>query len=231
MRIHYIQHADFEGLGSLANWAKANQHSITCTKIYAGEQLPAWQTFDILLSLGGPQSPFEYTRYSYLEVERDFIAQAINADKYVIGFCLGAQLIAEALGAKAEKSPYKEVGMFPIRLTTAGINDPILKYFPAEFKVFHWHNDMPGVPQGAEILATSDGCPRQIFRISDKVYGFQCHFEPTRDNVISMAKADAAMLGDSKYTQTVEQMLAEDYTTMNALASRFFDGLLTDRRQ
>jgi len=229
MRLHYIQHADFEGLGIIAQWAQQHQHSVSCTKIFAGEILPSVKDFDVLICMRGPQSPFAYTEYPYLTDERDFIAAAIAADKYVVGFCLGAQLIGEALGAKTEKSPHKEVGMFPIELTAAGRAASVFKNFPTMFKVLHWHNDMPGIPVGAEVLAHSVGCPRQIFRVSDKVYGFQCHFEPMRDNVATMAKCDADMLTASQYTQTLEQLLAEDYTAMNELACQFLDAWLNTK--
>ena len=175
---------------------------------------------------GGPQSPLAYTEYPYLKDERDLITAASAADKYVIGFCLGAQLISEALGAKTEKSPNKEVGMFPIELTAAGKTDPIFKNFPTTFKILHWHNDMPGIPASAELLAYSAGCPRQILRVSDKVYALQCHFEPTQENVAVMCAEDAEMLAPSEYTQTPAEMLAEDYTLMNEMACQFFDSWL-----
>ncbi len=223
MRIHYIQHVDFEDLGIIATWAKQSGHIISGTKIYQGESLPVLANFDVLISLGGPQSPLAYTKYPYLKDERDLIKTAIHANKYVVGFCLGAQLIGEALGEKTEKSPHKEVGMFPVDLTESATVDPIFKDFPNTFVALHWHNDMPGIPKDAKVIAISAGCPRQIIRINKKVYAFQCHLEPLYNGIEKMCMADPTMLGPSEYTQTPTEMLAADHMTMNQLAWKFFD--------
>jgi GMP synthase (glutamine-hydrolysing) len=223
MKIHYIRHADFEGLGIIAQWAEQYGHSVSCTRIYLGETLPSLDEFDLLISLGGPQSPLHYDQFPYLLDERDLISQAIAVGKYVIGFCLGAQLIAEALGAKTEKSPHKEVGLWPIVLNEAAKADKVLQHFPEQFKVLHWHNDMPGFTSEMTLLASSAGCPRQVFSVGDKVYGFQCHFEPTLADIEVMCEEDPGMLTPSDYTQATELMVQEDIAKMNALTIMFFD--------
>ncbi|NND64655.1 MAG: C26 family cysteine hydrolase domain-containing family, partial [Gammaproteobacteria bacterium] len=152
LRIHYIMHASFETPGIIDEWAKEIGADYTGTKTYAGEILPTADQIDFLVVMGGPQSPIEIDKAPYLKDEISLIADVIAAKKPIIGFCLGAQLIAEALGAKTERSPEKEVGIYPIQLTPEGQQDAILKTFPVEFNVVHWHNDMPGIPEGAVLL-------------------------------------------------------------------------------
>jgi len=230
MKIHYIMHASFETLGSIADWAIQNNHSLSCTKTYDGEQLPNVSEFDFLIVMGGPQSPIEIEKFPYLKDEIEFISKAIKQNKIVLGFCLGAQLIAEALGAKTQRSPKKEVGSFPIELTEEGLKDSIFKNFPKTFDVIHWHNDMPGLPEGAVLLAKSEGCPRQAFRYGDRVYGFQCHLEPKLENIKEMIANCPGDLKPSQFTQTAEDMLKSDFKKLNQRMRSILDSL-TQRYQ
>ena len=106
----------------------------------------------------------------------------IKQNKPIVGFCLGAQLIAEALGARTQRSPEKEVGIYPVRLTDDGRQDPILKSFPAAFQVLHSHHDIRASPRrgfiGPQYRLSASGVP-----LSDRVYGFQFHMEPTRGSI------------------------------------------------
>lgn len=215
MKIHAILHASFETVGTISNWAKDNDHSLTLTHSYANEELPELHDFDFLIIMGGPQSPSQQNQYPYLTAEITLIQEAINAHKLIFGFCLGAQLIAEALGAKTLKSPEKEVGIFPITLTKAGKEDPLLQSFGNSFNVIHWHNDMPGIPKDALLLASSLGCPHQAFRYKNHVYGFQFHMEITQDNAKTMSIHCPNDLIPSKFTQTQEALLNSDFSSIN----------------
>ena len=187
MRIHIILHASFEQPGVIETWALSRKHTISSTHTYRGELLPDPSQIDFLVIMGGPQSPLEADQYPYLRDEILLTKTIIQQKKPVLGICLGAQIIGESFGAKTEKSPDKEVGVFPIQLTEAGKNDFIFKNFPGSFDVMHWHNDMPGITDKCEILAFSEGCPRQIIRYADHVYGLQCHLELTPELVNTMA--------------------------------------------
>jgi GMP synthase (glutamine-hydrolysing) len=183
MNILFITHASFEKPGSIELWAKKNNHMTHEVRPYAGEALPAIDNYDMLIVMGGPQSPIKIEKSPYLKDEIELIKDALNQKKKMIGVCLGAQLIAEALGAKTERSPNKEIGMYPVELIGNVSDDPVFKDFPDKFDVMHWHSDMPGLTDGIKLLAKSEGCPRQIFRFGDRVYGFQCHFELTKELV------------------------------------------------
>lgn len=215
MKILCIMHADFETPGVIEEWAADNHHDFKIKKPYKGEPLSSDHDFDMLIIMGGPQSPLHLAEAPYLSSEIELIKTALSHHKKVLGFCLGAQLIGEALGAKTERSPEKEVGVYPVMLTSEGMNDYLLKGFPKSFPVIHWHNDMPGLTKEAVLLASSQGCPRQIVRYRDNAYGFQCHLEITREGIQALVDAVPGDLNPSLYTQTKEELLTQDYDSIH----------------
>src|SRR5579863_889723 len=130
MRIHTIIHAPFEMPGIIETWAVSKRHNLSSTHIYKGEKLPDVAAMDFLIIMGGPQSPVEIEKYPYLRDEITLAKQAIDQSKAVLGVCLGAQIIGESLGAATERSPNKEISVYPIHLTQAGEADAIFKMFP-----------------------------------------------------------------------------------------------------
>lgn len=215
MHIQFILHAEFEKPGTIETWAKKNKYTFSITSPYKGEVLPSHDDYDFLIIMGGPQSPTNLLEYPYLKDEILFTKHAIDNNKRILGVCLGAQIIGEALGAKVEQSPYKEIGTFPISLTQDGLHDPIFKRFPHEFDVVHWHNDMPGIPPGAKILAESAGCPRQLIRFGKKIYGLQCYMEMTSELIKGMIQHCGEDLQNGLFVQSPELILATDFTEIN----------------
>lgn len=215
MRVHYLLHASFERLGAIEGWLEKNQYKATGTHTYKGEKLPAVSEFDLLIIMGGPQCTVHLERYPYLQEEVALAKEAIQANKAVIGICLGAQLISVALGAKPEHSPNKEIGIYPVMRTAEAETDAIFKQFPPQFDVMHWHNDMPGLAPEAVLLASSAGCPRQAFRYGDRVYGFQFHMELTPELIQKMAEHCAEDLEPAQYVQSADILLQQDLTEIN----------------
>lgn len=230
MRIQYIIHADFELPGIIEEWAKQNKFKENFCRPFAGERVPNPNEYDLLILMGGPQSPLNIAESPYLEDEIALIKKTIKAHIPVLGFCLGAQLIGEALGARTEQSPNKEVGVFPIELTEEGYKDPLLKSLPKQFLVVHWHNDMPGITAESKILATSKGCPRQIIRYSPLIYGFQCHPEPTKDNIATMIKHCPNDLAPGKFIQSREELLSNNFTEINNRMIQVLDNLIASTK-
>lgn len=230
MKIHIIMHENFEAPGAIEAWAKHRKHNTTYTRLYDGDKLPQnSDNIDFLIVMGGPQSPAttkEECHYFDGHQEIKLIKNVINEGRLVLGVCLGAQLIGEALGAKFEHSPNKEIGVFELKLTSDANNDPIFSKFPKKFLVGHWHGDMPGITPESKILAASEGCPMQIVRYSPKVYGFQCHFEFTKKLVEGMIKNCSHELEEGKdlpYVQSKEELIKQDYDSMNRLLFTFLD--------
>lgn len=216
MKILFITHADFEKPGCIETWAKNKKYQTIEICPYKGESLIGYDDdFDLLVVMGGPQSPLATDKYPYLINEIEFIKKAIINRKRVIGICLGAQLIAEALGAKTERSPNREIGMYPIELLPDAQLDPVFMLFPNKFDVMHWHNDMPGLTKDMVLLAKSDGCPRQAYRYGDRIYGFQCHFEMTPELIKGMIKNCSEDLINGAYIRTKEELLQSDCKPMN----------------
>lgn len=222
-------HESFEAPGAIEAWISQRGHNATYTRLYNGDTYPEDGNFDFLVVMGGPQSPattVEECPHFDAKKEIAFIKNAAEQGKPVLGVCLGAQLIGEALGAQFGHSPNREIGVFPVTLTEDGKQDPIVGTFPETFQVGHWHGDMPGLTPEAKILATSEGCPRQIVRYTPKIYGFQCHFEFTPEAIEGMIQNSEEELERYKglpYVETADQLRSHDYNEMNNLLFNFLD--------
>ncbi|PVX42868.1 GMP synthase (glutamine-hydrolysing) [Pasteurella langaaensis DSM 22999] len=233
MQIHFVQHESFEAPGAYLLWAEERGYSVSFSKVYQGDALPsAVENLDILVVLGGPQSPSttkaECPHFDSL-AEQALIKKCVKAGKAVVGVCLGSQLIGEALNAPHSHSPEREIGNFPIQLTEAGKQDKLLTHFGDTLTVGHWHNDMPGLTANVQILAVSKGCPRQIVKYADLVYGFQCHPELNADVVKALIENETDLAGQSQRHQFVQDaatILSFDYREMNAKLYQFLDNLV-----
>ncbi len=227
MKIYSLLHAAFESSAYFQTWANAQQHSLIEIHRYAGQALPDKKDVDVLLIMGGPQDAGRYQDYPYLAEEVNFIKQIMAEEKPILGVCLGAQLISESLGAPTLTSPHKEIGYFPITLTDAGRQDTRLQALPNSLSVCHWHNDMPGLPTGSHVLASSPGCPHQIIRYNKNTYGLQCHLELTRENLEKLIAHCPKDLSPGPYIQQAKDMLNENHETSNAYLGRFLAAFLT----
>jgi len=225
-------HESFESPAAIEIWARNKGYEMTYTKLYKGDSFPTKYNFDFLVVMGGPQSPATTTEECpHFDAKKEiaFIKGAIEREKILLGVCLGAQLIGEALGAPFDHSPNREIGVFPVTLTKDGAEDPIFSKFPKQFTVGHWHGDMPGLTPESKVLATSEGCPRQIVRYTPKIYGFQCHFEFTPEAIEAMIENNAHELEEYKgmpYIETAGQLRAHDFTEMNQFLFKFLDQLV-----
>jgi GMP synthase (glutamine-hydrolysing) len=229
MRLHIIMHESFEAPGAIELWAREREHEISYTRLYNGDTLPAECDFDFLVIMGGPQSPKTTTdECLHFDAPREtvLIQKAVNEGKIVLGVCLGAQMLGDAMGGHFEHSPEREIGAFPLTLTEDGKQDPLFSEFPEKFVVGHWHGDMPGLTPDSKILAKSEGCPRQIVRYKPKVYGFQCHAELTPKDIEALIENSTEELEkykDLPYVQSPEQLRSNDYSEMNRLLFSFLD--------
>ena len=225
MHIHCILHADFEKLGVIEDWAFSRDVRLSLTRSDLSEPFPHPSAFEILVLLGGPQSACELQRYSYLQREVELIRQSIQAQRSILGICLGAQILGEALGASACKSPEREVGFFEVTCLAAADQDPVFSKFPPRFNAIHWHNDMPSIPVGGRLLAESKGCPHQAFAYGDRNYGLQFHLEMKQSNLQEMVRAVPSDLTPGRYIESKEMLLAHDLGEMHRLLFLLLDHL------
>ena len=234
MKVHFVLHETFEVPGAYLKWAQERGHQVTTTKVYENETLPeSVDDIGFLIVMGGPQSPDEDREafpYYDPQAEIQLIQKAIKADRYIVGVCLGAQLLSVAYGAEYEHSPEREIGVFPITLTEAGLKDEYVKVLGPALITGHWHGDMPGLSEDAVVLATSQGCPRQIIRFSSKHYAFQAHleFDPEAVDLLIAADGEDVLEEQSQnltFVQKPEVIRAYDYREMNAKLFAFLDSL------
>jgi len=236
IRIHFIMHEAYEGPGAFEQWALKRGHKYSFSRVYLNEELPQnFDNIDLLIVLGGPQRPSttkDECPHFDSRKEINVIRQFITKEKAVIGVCLGAQLIGEALGAGFEKSPFKEIGVYQISKTESGTSNEKFSHFPPRVVVGHWHNDMPGLTKNAKIIAKSDGCPRQIIEYSKLVYGFQCHLEFLPKQIeLLINNSENDLLSGGKYVQSAQDFRSNNYEEMNKLLYTFLDKLLQQYTQ
>ncbi|RKY05948.1 MAG: amidotransferase, partial [Planctomycetota bacterium] len=206
MRILCLTHVPFEDAANIGEWANLRGHALTYTHLYRDEAMPAIESFDMLAIMGGAMNVDEHDRYLWLASEKDFIRQAIDADKKVIGVCLGAQLIADVLGGEVFPNDHKEIGWHRIRLTPQAAQSKVFSMLPPEMMVFHWHGDTFSLPPGAVGLASSGVCENQAFRYGDLVLALQFHLEYSQESIEKMLTHCGDELIDNPYINTPEQI-------------------------
>lgn len=223
MKIHYFQHVPFEGLGCISDWINKPGNSFTATRFYEDQKLPFVDICDFLIVMGGPMGVYDEAQYPWLKKEKEFIAKALDKGKKVIGICLGAQLLAEVLGAKVYTNDKKEIGWFPVTKTGEGRKYSSLKNFPDNQMVFHWHRDTFELPKDSIHLLRSEACENQSFIYKDQALALQFHLEMRQKDISSILENCRNELQSGPYIQTEEQILNEEYIEAN---NRLLDNLL-----
>ncbi len=191
MRVIVYRHSPSENLGFIAGALDAHGIHYDYADLYASPAAaPSISDADALIVLGGSMSANDDLVYLHSEIEH--IRAAILGAKPVLGVCLGAQLTARALGARVYPNAVKEIGWSPVAFTPAAARDPLFNGLDGSETIFHWHGETFDLPPGAELLATSSGCPHQAFRLGDRIYGLQFHLEATPAIIRQWCREDAA---------------------------------------
>ncbi len=177
-KILVFQHVPYEPLGTLDPLLKEAGFRIRYVNFGRNaEEIPQLDRYDGLIVLGGPMNSDQIDSYPNLKTEVSLIRQAADNDMSVLGICLGAQLLAKALGGTVSRNKDREIGWYDVELTEAGITDPVLGAFAPRQRVFQWHEDGIGLPPGAVHLASSPASAVQAFRYGEHAYGLQFHLE------------------------------------------------------
>lgn len=227
MRILCLQHVPFETPGALLDWARSRRHAVDTVLLAPGVRLPRLRDIDLLLVMGGPMSVHDEQEHAWLRDEKSYLRRALALDKPVVGVCLGAQLIAEALGGTVMRNRYREIGWFPLVRAT-GLPPALHELLPGSLNAFHWHGETFSLPAGAIRLASSAGCENQVF-IAGRALGLQCHLEVTPSIVGDLITHCGNELVSAPYVQTAPELVAsaQRFGAAHRALARLLDGFLS----
>lgn len=208
MRLHWIQHVPFEGLGHIETWARKRDFTITGSMMYGDPVFPETGEIDLLVVMGGPMGVHDTSVFPWLLPEKKFIEKAIKDGVKIVGICLGAQLIADVMGAEVKKNHEKEIGWFGLspEKEYGGLFSGIFNHSP---EVFHWHGDTFAIPEGCSLICSSDACINQAFEYEGRVLGLQFHLETTRESALSLIdNCRDEILAGGKYVHSEQDIMS-----------------------
>ena len=197
-------------------WLTTQGHDLFCTRLWAGDVLPPPDSFSALIVMGGPMGIYDHDEYPWLPVEKEFLREVIDRETPILGICLGAQLLADVLGAEVTANWEKEIGWFPIQATN-DVPPFLASIFPKELKVFHWHGDTFSLPEESVCIFESTACKNQAFLYKEHVLGLQFHLETTRESAATLIDNCRDELVRSPWIMFEKEMLNQknDFLTIN----------------
>ncbi len=226
MRAHVFQHVPYEGLGSIASWLERRGAAVSWTRPWDGDRVPDLADTDLVIAMGGPMSVNDEAVFPWLRAEKDTLRAAIADGRAVLGICLGAQLIASALGAAVCGNCEREIGWFDLEARPGPANT---FRFPPRVSVFHWHDETFALPAGAVQLACSEACENQVFQLGERTMGLQCHLETTPASMVDIIAHSRGALHHGPFVQTEAAMRAAPasaYASINTLMAAVLDHLV-----
>lgn len=227
-----LQHTQEERGGIFEEILLEQGWELEVLPLFSGSPLPpSIKPFGMTLVLGGPMSANDEEDYPFLKNEIPFIRRALKIGHPVLGICLGAQLMAKALGASVYRGPHKEIGWYWLSQTPSARSDRIFKQFDPYFLVFQWHGETFDLPTEGVGLAGNMAYPNQAFRIGDLTYGLQFHLEMTQPMLETWLSSWADEIKEAKPQPLTAREIYEDaqiyLDRLQAQAYRFFSGYLS----
>jgi GMP synthase-like glutamine amidotransferase len=208
MRVHWLQHAEHEGLGCIGPWLQARGFPLTHSALHLGEALPSARDFDWLIVMGGPMNIYEEGRYPWLAPEKKLIRDAYVMKRQILGICLGAQLLADVLGGAVTRNEYEEIGFFDVMFDAKADKTGLFGEFPARFPAFHWHGDTFSYPPGSTALMSTAGCPRQAYVSGEgRAVGLQFHLEVRLEDAREWLRLESPP--PARYVQPATEILRD----------------------
>ena len=226
LRAQVLQHVPFEGWAAIEPRLRRAGFRIETTRFFDHPVLPEPAAVDFLVALGGPMSVNDEAVLPWLAAEKDFIRRFVATGRPFLGVCLGAQLLANALGARVYPNRVKEIGWLPVAGVAHG--NPAAFSFPAATAVFQWHGETFDLPRGAVHLARSAACENQAFQVGAAV-GLQFHLETTPESARALVEHARSELVPGPCIQTEAHILAappERYAGLHHLLDALFAHLL-----
>jgi GMP synthase (glutamine-hydrolysing) len=185
-----VQHAPHEHPAAMLRALESQGILTQWIHPYLGQGYPDVDSISGIISLGGPMGANDEKLHPWIGAEKDLLRRSVDASLPTVGICLGAQILARALGGRVERHSAAEVGWFPVQLNKLGVKDPVVGAAGPKPTVYHWHLDTFYPPDGAVLLASSKACARQAYRIGENVYGFQFHPEADHQLVLEWLAAE-----------------------------------------
>lgn len=222
MHAHAICHVPYEGPALIGQWAHQRGHLLTTSLAHTEESPPASET-DMLIVMGGPMDADDEVASPWLTAEKAYVRAAIAAGLPVLGVCLGAQILAEAIGGVVRRAEQPEIGWFPVGLTQHGANQPLFGLWPTQFTAGHWHFDTFDLPAGVEPVLASDLTPNQAFLYGDRVVGLQFHLEWTPEALEDLAREAGDDLPPGLFVQEPATMVEEACLYQPVAATLLFE--------
>ncbi|GMV63507.1 MAG: hypothetical protein AMXMBFR74_26750 [Parvibaculum sp.] len=205
-------------------------HTVERRDLTTGEvrDVPATdEAFDALVVLGGAMGVYEEAAYPFIGQARELVRRFHEAEKPVMGVCLGSQIVASAFGApvyrmKEKLETHEEWGFLPQTWEAAASGDPLLHDAPHGLRIMHWHGDTFDLPEGVTRLATRETCPNQAFRVGGKTYAFQFHLEVTREILDGWSdyRANALQVPREEIAALIEPQIAASLDAQEEFARR-----------
>ena len=221
--LHILQHAPKEDPGLIREWAVLRRWELHTVHVYRGEELPEPEGAPNLMLLGGPMNIYQHRDHPWLVSEKQMLARYVEAGSHLFGICLGAQLLADILGAKVTQNSVKEMGWFPVNFTLeARVHFP---HLPESLTSLHWHGDTFSLPPDSVRLACSQGCPEQGFFWKNRVLGLQFHPEACPSSFAKFTTGDLEGIQPDEFVQD-SQSLAAGYLIYPLQAKKVFFTLL-----
>ncbi len=220
-------HVPFEGPGIIADWVHKKGHQLKYTRFYQDDPLPEAKQVDLLIVMGGPMNVFDYHMHNWMQEEIEWVAEFIRSGKPVLGICLGAQIIAAALGEEVYPGQEKEIGWHNLQFLPSLGEFRIFNDLPVTRKAFHWHGDTFNIPKGAIRIARSQIFPNQGFIYEQRIVALQFHLEVTPEAVQALVDNCGDELVEGSFIQTAEDILAETafFESNQQVLFRFLDYL------
>ncbi len=229
-----LRHSPHEALGNLAVALRAAGLELRVVNCFA-EDWPQFAAegfsppdYSGLVVMGGPMNVDQTEEYPFLHTEAGWLRQAVEAELPTLGVCLGAQLLAKALGARVRANPVKEIGWYEIELLPEARSEGLMAGSRSRETVFHWHGDTFDLPAGAVHLARGSTCPQQAFRYGQRAYGVQFHPEITAEMVAHWLAAPSAcaLLSELDYidADAIRHRTPEALKAMRPFSGRLFSG-------
>lgn len=228
MSILVFQHESNEPAAILGDVLQRQGHRLRTVKLFAGESIPTdLDDVDGIVTMGGSANVDEVAKHSWMQPEMDLIKTAREAGLPVVGICLGAQLIAAAMGGKVEKMETPEVGWETLNVAFPGTTDPVFSGITWKAPQFHLHGQqITELPPGATPLAGSAACRTQAFKMGFNTYAFQFHFEWSQQAIAEMSRnelfASAGVTSESVLAGTKQH-----FSTYRRLGDRLCENIAT----